>query len=189
LLAILAHDASQLNSTLSVLVPGLYSAHDEKRKESLEQATGSLSLGPDRRALFTSLFLLYHICHLDSQTAFWNHYRRLTAAGTPFASSATLVKSAKAADALSPRFPKPRLFFAVMRQGDDVYSSYERIMLSWAQERIRERSLAVLRKAYLDAGEAWVLSILGFDLDEEEGRQWLKRQGLRVEAGKVKLRP
>lgn len=91
----------------------------------------------------------------------------------------------RAAKALSPRFPNPHLFFMTLK--DPSLDPHERVMLSWAQERIRERAFAVLRKAYIDAGIDWVFATLGFT--EKEGREWVEKQGLRIVGGKVKLRP
>ena len=167
-----------------MLVPGLYRAHDELKSKSLENAVGSLSVTGDRRVLFVSLFLLYHLCHLDSQSAFWTHHRELTTGERPFVKADGLEKVVSAAEALSPRFPNPRLFFTTMK--NPSLDAHERVMLTWARDRMRERACAVLRKAYLEAGKDWIFATL--DLSEEDGREWIKKEGFRIEGEKVKLR-
>jgi hypothetical protein len=66
---------------------------------------------------------------------------------------------------------------------DDSVSSYERIVLGWAQDRVRDRAWEVMKKVYVSMKLDWATQWVG-----EEGEGWVEKRGGTLVDGVVKLR-
>jgi hypothetical protein len=69
---------------------------------------------------------------------------------------------------------------------DERVSPYERAILSWAADRVRERAWEVMRRAYIEIGMEWAGGSLG--LEGGTVGPWVEQRGGRVDVGKIKLR-
>jgi len=90
----------------------------------------------------------------------------------------------QAARALAPETFNPLAYSRLL--SDPKISRYERIVLSWAKDRVRERVWTCTQKAYLEMGLNWVEQLTGLPDQEVEG--WIKSHGGRIEGGKAKMR-
>jgi hypothetical protein len=183
--------------------------------DTLVDGVSGLRLG-DRRAHFASMLLLYHLAHTGSTATFHSVLQDLTAPTTqrlqrPFddvinippsapVSSGSSVSSGsppraflrredlwypiRAAQALAQETFSPIRFFRLVR--DQRASPYERAMLSWATDRVRERAWVVMRRAYIEVGMEWAGGSLG--LERAAVGPWVEQRGGRVDVGKIKLR-
>ena len=202
-LAILARNAQQVLSALSGLVPGLYTIASMTTPYSepndLARKISKLSL-TDRRADFASLLLLYHLAHSHSHTGFHSTLIELTAPSCrplravfsneppstpnlkPFLPLAALGYAIRAAHDLAPETLNPVAYFSSLE--DPSATTYERILLSWAKETMREKVWLVMQKAYLELGVAWAGRIVR--LGESDLDVWVRERGGTVERGKVR---
>lgn len=94
--ALLAHNTPQIISSLSGLIPGLYTAVDNlpsiPNTDTLDGLTGKLSnlqlesrprTASDNRDLYISLLLLYHLCSSNSPTMYYSTLIDLTRPRAP----------------------------------------------------------------------------------------------------------
>ncbi|WRT65807.1 uncharacterized protein IL334_002756 [Kwoniella shivajii] len=65
-------------------------------------------------------------------------------------------------------------------------TTYEKAILSWEEDKIRERAWDILRKAYITTRHEWAGSFLG--IIEEDVGDWVRGKGMKVEEGIIKLR-
>jgi hypothetical protein len=172
---------------------------------SIDDLVGSLSdlsvdHGGDNRIQFASILLLlqlvqseasssnFHatLLQLTSPTPTRLHPRFTssppeTCQNDPLLSLSSLSYAVKASRALSVERFNPMRYFQLL--GDQTVSSYERIVLGWAQERVRQRAWEVMKKAYislkLDWGRKWVGG---------EAEAFAKKQGATCVDGTIKLR-
>ena len=204
-MAILAHNAHQVVSALSGLVPDLYTNASEttfsSEPDGLSDTLSSLSLS-DRRAEFASLLLLYHLAHSHSSTAFHSTLVELTAPSRrplralfssdpattpttkPFLPLVALKYAIRAARVLAPETLDPLGYLSLL--DDPSVKTYERTLLSWAKETMREKAWLVMQKAYLELGIAWAGRIMS--LGEADVDVWVRERCGKVERGKVRTR-
>lgn len=212
-MAILAKHHSQLLSSISGLVPGLYLAvGDIKGKgkavspDDLSTGLKKLHLDPDtlhedHRVEFASLRLLYTLVQSESRTTFHNTLLELTVPPSqrlyPKSGDTSIVTyrlsgllrrdqlrfALEASRALSIDTFNPLDYFALLR--NPRASPYERIVLGWAREKVKERAWEVMRKAYLSTEVGWAQRLCGLEGGEED---WLTRKEARIEGTLVKLR-
>jgi hypothetical protein len=210
-LAILAKHIPQLNSSLSGLVPGLYHAVDDWKGKAkatpIDDLIGSLSelcVGnqeEDHRAQFASILLLLQLVQSDSSTSNFHStllqltspsptrlYPKFTSSSSSSACQArllvplsSLTYAVQASRALSIERFNPMRYFQLLNDGS--VSPYERIVLSWAQERVKDRAWEVMKKAYMTMKLDWASQWTG-----EEGSGWVEKRGAICQEGIVKLR-
>lgn len=213
-LAILARHHGQLMSSLSGLVPGLYQAvesgaGDGKGKgkattiDNLANEMAQLGLSittTTRRIEFASIRLLYQLVQSDSPLAF--HDTLLEIASPPphrlYPRSSTepithrlpallsrdqLKYALRASRALSPVTFDPIAYFTLLR--DPNATAYERTVLGWGEDKVRDRAWDVMRKAYISTELRWAGRLCGLRDGEEE---WVKAKGATVVGTVVKLR-
>ena len=211
-LAILAKHTSQLMSSLGGLVPGLYHAVDDTGKSkgkakatAIDDLVGSLSdLAVedchDNRAQFASILLLLQLVRSESSSTSAFHSTLLQLTSPPptrlhpkFDSTPTtrqtrsllpltsLSFALEASRALSFERFDPIKYFILLE--DERGSSYERIVLSWAEGRVRDRAWEVMKRAYISMGLDWACRWTG-----EEGDEWVVKKGATCVDGVVRLR-
>lgn len=99
----------------------------------------------------------------------------------PLLSLSSLSYAVNASRALSVERFNPMQYYQLL--GDQSVSSYERIVLGWAQDRVRERAWEAMKKAYisvrLDWGRKWVGG---------EAEAFASKQGASCIDGTIKLR-
>lgn len=206
-LAILAKHHAQLISSLSGLVPGLYQAVDNGKGKgkatSLDHLTdglGDLHISAQAgRIELASIRLLYQLVESDSEASFHNTLLEITSPPStrlypksstgqviycldPLLRQDQLEYALKASRALSTASFNPLAYFALLE--DSRASGYERIVLSWAEEKVRDRAWEVMRKAYISTDLRWAGRICGL----EDGEEWVKSKGASVVGTIVKLR-
>lgn len=167
----------------------------------------------DSRAEFARLLLLFHLVQ-NGQAAFFETYldltlsrsislrspladistdeqtpqRRSEATRTPadpsFLKAAELYLPLQVARLISLERFSPIGFFALLR--DRRISPCERAILSWASESVRERAWVVLKKGYMEVSVEWAGRWLG--LMGDELREWVEKQGCRIDGDRIKLR-
>ena len=76
------------------------------------------------------------------------------------------------------------MFFKLVE--DLSASTYERIVLSWAEGRVRERTWALMQKGYLDMGLGWAGRLTGLVHGDLDG--WVLGRGGQIEGRKAKMR-
>ncbi|ORX35285.1 hypothetical protein BD324DRAFT_652422 [Kockovaella imperatae] len=235
-ISILARDGPQLISSLSGLIPGLYTTLDEtkgKRRaddqpSTLENRLAGLKIGQrtsaatnagssdiisDSRVQFASVLLLYHLAHSNSYRTYHSTLISLThptqhrlrrpfhdlepevdairsrtsgnSPTRPFVSMKHLHFAASAARVLSEDSFDPVRYFALL--SDSETSPYERAVLSWAEERVRDKAWTVMRRAYLECRVDWVGRWVG-KMEERDVHDWLVSQNMAVVNGRVSLR-
>jgi hypothetical protein len=209
-LSILARNTAQLLSSLSGLVPGLYTAVNPEGKSradlndtDLSRRIEQLSLA-DSRAEFASILLLFHLAHSGSYQAFHNTFIELTAPTTqrlrrpfadptisavhttePFISATSLGFALQASRVLGEGTFDPLAYFELIKD-QAAAGPYERAVLSWAGDKVRERAWKVFSKAYLGCAVEWAGRWCGQHEDGVE--EWVKGQGGKIENGLVKTR-
>lgn len=209
-IAILARNPPQLLSSLSGLIPGLYQAiqsggqRDPTTHSDLADDLDRLKI-QDNRIEFTSILLLYHLAHSRSRqiyhstlinlTAPINHTLRspfIDAASVPtprtqpFIPLSSLTFAIKANKALAEETFDPFRYFSLITDTTNS-SPYERAVLSWAEQDVRERAWKVLSRAYLDVRLDWAGKWIGED-DRGKIEDWAGKYGKTVEGGKIKLK-
>lgn len=210
-LAILAKHQAQLISALSGLVPGLYLAVDDHKgkarasgpasdgNENLATEMSRLGLAAsDKRQEFASIRLLYHLVQSNASAAVFHDTlleltapppRRLGSAihcNPPLLSRDHLSFAIQASRYLSAERFNPLDFFTLL-QDDTRATSYERTVLGWATDKVRDRAWEVMKRAYISTELGWAGRLCG--LPEAGGaEEWIRRKGHVVESGKVKLR-
>lgn len=165
------------------------------------------STNPDMRIEFSSILLLFHLSHTDSFQIFKSTLLSLTSVygkplfpkypvnpperqstsnsiQTPFTSTSDLSFAIRASQALSPHRFSPLAFFALL--AEPTATPYERIVLGWAESRVKERAWEVMRKAYLGVGTEWAARWLA--MKDSEVESWVKERGGRMEAKVIKTR-
>jgi hypothetical protein len=198
-------------SSLSGLVPGLYHAVDDVKAESkgkgratavddLVSTMETLSAGCDNRVQFASILLLLQLVQTETASNFHSTLLQLTSPPStslhpklsdppsritrrtrPLVPASSLSYAISASRALSLEQFDPTRYFRLLDQAS--VSPYERIVLSWAEERVRDRAWEVMKKAYMSMGLEWASRWIG-----EEGSEWISKRGARCEGGLVKLR-
>lgn len=199
-------------SSLSGLVPGLYHAVDDTGKSkgkakatAVDDLVGSLSdLAVedchDNRAQFASILLLLQLVQSESSStsAFHSTLSQLTSPPptrlhpkferTPttrqtrsLLSLTSLSYALEASRALSVERFDPIKYFKLLT--DERASSYERIVLSWAEDNVRDRAWEVMKRAYISMGLDWACRWTG-----EEGDEWVVKKGAACVDGVVRLR-
>lgn len=215
-IAILAQNHAQLLSSLSGLVPGLYNAVDPKGKgptsaqthtegaiDTLANGLASVTLNKaasntDSRAEFVSILLLYHLVQSQSPETFHSTLVDLTtpprrAFGGDQTSTGVFLPRDKlcfamaASRALRAESFDPLLYFSLLKPDSSRSSPYQRAVLSWAKDRVREKAWSVLSKAYIDCETTWAARWIGYDTDKEI-QDWVDQHQRRIEGGRVKLR-
>jgi hypothetical protein len=157
----------------------------------------------DDREEFASLVLLHQLAISPfTQTTFFDTLHTLTNRTTrrlrtpfspdpssasstrPFTSPSSLSYATRAAHALAPHTFAPLAYFALL--SDPKAGAYERIVLRWAEDRVRERAEEMMRRAYLEMGLGWAGRLVG--CEEAEVERWAVDKGLKVEDHRLKLR-
>ncbi|WWC68517.1 uncharacterized protein I206_102446 [Kwoniella pini CBS 10737] len=211
--SILANNKPQLISSLSGLIPGLYQTMaDRKGKNKAQnidmiQGVENLTIreNENRKNEFTSLYLLYQLTILGEKE-FWSIYFQLTQSPRkylkrpfdhtstsysqdsqnevekPFITTEEINLSVLIARSISFHSFDPIRCFKLVKQA----TTYERVILSWGEDKIRERAWEVMRKAYMSNGIKWAERFLG--VKEDEMDEWVERKGLKVDHGIIKLR-
>lgn len=183
--------------------------------QRLDEALESLSLSDkatpnghastsDQRIHFASLLLLYHLV-LSSSAVFQGQYEDLTLPSRPalapnpnsepssspstpntppFVSSSDLVTVKRARKALSADLFDPLKYWALL--ADDRTTSYERAILAWAGNGVRERAWEMIKKVYIELGLERAGQML--NLPEEELLAFAAEKGAKVDNGRIKLR-
>jgi hypothetical protein len=215
-ISILTRNTAQLNASLSALVPGLYRALDDLNNKGKSKAQGDdfalseqmykLDVRDDERREMASLLLLFQLVHADSRPTFYSTSFQLTQPSSPqlrtqflsassppdsrrlkpvpFISQQALHYANRAAKCMSLESFNPIEYFRLL--DDTSASPYERIILSWAQERVRQRAWEMVSKGYLDCGLRWVSTVCGMPKGDVES--WTKMKGKVVVDGRVKMR-
>jgi hypothetical protein len=207
--AILAGSKAQLLSALSSLVPGVYTAVDQIDATDSETAANSLANDFERLSLqsrrveFASLLLLYHLVNSDSsrmfhdtlmaltsptrsslRTPFSKSSSHITPSNPPFLSRNDLRYSIAAYRSLGPSTFCPVAYTSLLM--DKSASPYERILLCWTKDRAAERTVSIVKKAYMEVSLEWASRLVGYD--ESQLRESVAKQGGRVEGDRIKLR-
>lgn len=158
-----------------------------------------------RRAEFASILLLYHLSHSANTVNFHTALLEMTDppvqrlhpkskfgdsnavkySTRPLVRRDQLTYALRAYTALSAEQFDPLTYFRLLRDPDSSVSAYERIVLSWAEERVRERAWEVMRRAYISTEITWTERFCGLQVDD---RGWIEQRGGRVEGTIVKLR-
>jgi hypothetical protein len=207
-IAVLAKHIPQLNSSLSGLVPGLYHAVQDRKGKSkatpVDDLVGNMAdlsvHTEDHRVQSASILLLLQLVQSEPSTSNF-HYTLLqltsppptrlyskftshppsTRQDHPLLSLSSLSYAVQASQALSIERFLPMRYFQLLN--DDAVSSYERLVLSWARERVRDRSWEVMKKAYMSMTLDWAVQWMN-----EEGEGWVEQRGGKHVDGVVKLR-
>ena len=87
----------------------------------------------------------------------------------------------QASRALSSERFDPMRYFQLLN--DESVSTYERVVLSWAEGRVRDRAWEVMKKAYITMKLDWACQWTG-----EFGDEWVSKRGGTCAEGIVKLR-
>jgi hypothetical protein len=207
-IAILAKHIPQLNSSLSGLVPGLYHAVGDRKGKSKATAVDDLVGNmadlsvhkEDHRAQFASILLLLQLVQSGPSTStFHSTLLQLTSPPPsrlyskftpdppttrqdhPLLSLSSLTYAEQASRALSKERFNPMRYFQLLN--DDSVSSYERIVLGWARDRVRDRAWEVMKKAYMSMKLDWAVQWMS-----EEGEGWVEKRGGALVDGVVNLR-
>lgn len=158
----------------------------------------------DSRAEFASILLLFHLAHSGSYQAFHNTFIELTCpipqrlrhpfsdtptsaihSTIPFISPSKLAYAVKASRVLAEGRFDPLAYFRLV--GDFKSAGpYERAVLSWAGDRVREKAWKIMSKAYLGCTVEWGARWCGRDVSSTE--EWVKGNGGRIENGLIKMR-
>ena len=99
----------------------------------------------------------------------------------PLTSLSSLSYAVTASRALSIERSNPMRYSQLLN--DKSVSSYERIVLGWAQDRVRDRAWEVMKKAYMNMKLDWATQWVG---EEVEG--WVEKKGGTLVDGVVKFR-
>ena len=169
-----------------------------------------------RRREFASILLLYHLAHGNSRRTFLSTLTSLTSgqslhlrstfdvpleptptsgsttrldqtspsAAPPFATTESLSYAIKVARALSDETFNPFAYFAL--RSEPTATTYERAVVAWAEVRVRDKALEIMRKAYISCDLQWAAKWVG--LAESEAGEWHRSKGLKVDSGRVVLR-
>jgi len=207
-IAILAKHIPQLNSSLSGLVPGLYHAVDDRKGKGKATPVDDLAGDmehlsvhkEDHRVQFASIQLLLQLVQSQPSTSnFHSTLLQLTSPpptrlhskftshsptirrDRPLLSLSSLSYAVTASRALSIERSNLMRYFQLLN--DKSVSSYERIVLGWAQDRVRDRAWEVMKKAYMSMRLDWATQWVG-----EEGEGWVEKRGGTLVDGVVKLR-
>lgn len=161
----------------------------------------------DHRSIFASMLLLYHLVTSQSTRAFHDLFSDLTSGHRhtirgppsdptrydrppihhstgPFLPLSSLSYAPRAARALSKDRFSPLAYFTLLADG--TASPYERIILSWIKESVRDRVWEVVSRGYLEVSVDWGGQLLG--LEEEAVRRLVKNKGKKVDSGGIKMR-
>lgn len=203
-LTVLANHHGQLMSSLSGLVPGLYLAVDEIKGKRKADPTRDLvdrmdDLGLSARVEFASILLLYHLSQATTISSFLTSLQEITDPPVqrlhpkfrqtvsfttrPLLRRDQLSYAVRASQALSSDRFDPIGYFRLLE--DTTASAYERIVLSWAEERVRDRAWEVLRRAYISTEMRWAERVCGLATTREG---WLVEKGAKLEGTVVRLR-
>jgi hypothetical protein len=207
-IAILAKHIPQLNSSLSGMVPGLYHAVNDRKGKSkatpVDDLVGNIAdlsvHTEDHRVQFASILLLLQLVQSEPSTSTFHStllqltspppsrlYSKFTSdppptrQGHPLLPLSSLSYAVNASRALSIERFNPMRYFKLLN--DESVSSYERIVLGWAQERVRDRAWEVMKKAYMSMKLDWASQWMS-----EEGAGWVDKRGGTLVDGVVKLR-
>lgn len=215
-IAILARNHAQLLSSLSGLVPGLYNAVNPKGKgpataqthtkgviDTLTNGLASVTQDngasyTDSRAEFVSILLLYHLVQSQSPETFHSTLVDLTSpprrafgitdpSTVDFLPRDKLCFAMAASRALRAESFDSLLYFSLLKPDSSRSSPYQRAVLSWAKDRVREKAWSVLSKAYIDCETTWAARWIGYGNDKEI-QDWVDQHQRRIEGGQVKLR-
>lgn len=66
---------------------------------------------------------------------------------------------------------------------DESVTTYERIVLGWAQDRVQDRAWEIMKKAYMSMKLDWACRWTG-----EDGNEWVDKRGGNCVDGIVKLK-
>jgi len=199
----MAHNAPQLLSALSRLVPGVYTVKSSTKGglDGLADKLAGLEVA-DNTAEFTSLLLLFHLAHSDSRSAFHSTLIELTAPhkrplqspfdndppcsppAEPFLTRSALTYALRASRALAPDTFSPIEYFSLLT--DPSASVYERMLLSWAEGRVRDRVLEIVQRAYRNIGMNWTGRLTG--QSEEDAHAWVEMRPADAKASDGKSR-
>lgn len=188
LLALRIGNHPQLVSSLGVLVPGLYMAHDAS--SGISGALGALSFDQpkrSRRPLFAALLLLYRLAYQDSPTAFWKSWMELSGSRVRAAISAQTKHGALCLLAHRALVrPDPLLYHSLVRalasteidqpNSDGLHVDdrrHLRRVLSLASDRMQVNTHRMITIAYGRSGtsEAWRSELMGEAVDDETRRR------------------
>jgi hypothetical protein len=210
-LSVLTSNSAQLLSSLSGLVPGLYTAVDKGKSKAppraLEDRIQTLELEDrkDCRIEMVSLLLLFHLCHTDSHSAYFSTLVELTQPTTrilrtpfraappqrapstpePFAQVAQVDLAIRTARYLAEETFNPLAYF-VLLDDDSTVGAYERVVISWAKDKVRERAWGIMAKAYLSCPLGRAARVIG---ESEEGTEkFAISRGKVLAGGSVKMR-
>ncbi|ORY29805.1 hypothetical protein BCR39DRAFT_163185 [Naematelia encephala] len=213
-ISVLAGNKTQLVASLSGLIPGLYTAVSPPlspdQPSSLDRALASLRISDARQEL-TSIYLLYRLVTdspramhellisltLPSPPLLFRPFSSVETAAVrpsshPFIHPSQLAYPLAAARALSEHSFDPVAYFRLLE--DHSAGAYERIVLRWATDGVRERAWTRLKRTYLDVGVGWVGKCLGFTADEGKSeedlhlKKWVQEHGAKSNAGRIKMR-
>lgn len=192
-------------------MPGLYHAVDDTgnskgkaKATAVDDLVESLSdlavkdAPKDNRAQFASILLLLQLVQSESSSTFHSTLLQLTSPPptrlhpkfecTPttrqtrsLLSPTSLSYALEASRALSIERFDPIKFFQLVK--DERASSYERIVLSWAEGNVRDRAWEVMKRAYISMRLDWACRWTG-----EEGDGWVVKKGATCVDGVVRLR-
>ncbi|WVQ64989.1 uncharacterized protein L199_003159 [Kwoniella botswanensis] len=102
---------------------------------------------------------------------------------SPFISPSSITLAVNIARTISPDRFDPIRYFQITNTRT---TEYEKVILSWGEDKIRQRAWEELRKAYMTCSIGWAGKFLG--LDEGEVERWVDERGGKVEGGMVRLR-
>lgn len=190
-------------------MPGLYHAVDGRKGKSkatpVDDLVGnmvdlSVQNRENNRAQFASILLILQLVQSEPSTSnFHSTLLQLTSPtptrlyakfasdppttrqDQPLISLSSLSYAVQASRALSIERFNPMRYFQLLN--DDSVSSYERIVLGWAEDRVRDRAWEVMKKAYMSMKLDWATQWTG-----EEGEGWVEKRGGTHVDGAVKLR-
>nr|XP_019001813.1 uncharacterized protein I203_05520 [Kwoniella mangroviensis CBS 8507]OCF65274.1 hypothetical protein I203_05520 [Kwoniella mangroviensis CBS 8507] len=196
-----SHSHSQNGEEVDQQLNNLSICEEEKKKK-------------DGRKEFIILFLLYQLV-IIGENEFWSNYHQLTQSSrkkklnrpfdditsniddfknfnqierngtteSPFVAPSSIALAVNIARIISPDQFDPIRYFQLF---NTQTTEYEKVILSWGEDRIRQRAWEVLKKAYMACSIEWAVKFLG--LNEGEVERWVEERGGKVEGGLVKLR-
>ena len=193
-------------------MPGLYHAVDDTGKskgkakatavDDLVESLSDLAVEDcqDNRAQFASILLLLQLVQSESSSTSAFHSTLLQLTSPPptrlhpkfentlttrrtrsLLSLTSLSYALEASRAISVECFDPIKYFKLVTDGRA--SSYERIVLSWAEGHVRDRAWEVMKRAYISMGLDWACRWTG-----EEGDGWVVKKGATCVDGVVRLR-
>lgn len=189
-------------------MPGLYHAVDDRKGKSkatpVDDLVGDMAdlsvQTEDHRTQFASILLLLQLVQSGPSTSNFHStllqltsppptrlYSKFTSdppttrRDRPLLPLSSLSYAIQVSRALSVERFNPIRYFQLLN--DKSVSSYERIVLGWARDRVRDRAWEVMKKAYMSMKLDWATQWTG-----EEGEGWVEKRGGTHVDGVVKLR-